>query len=99
MATVDGPRGAAKAALDAWGGIDILVNNAGMSFVEPILETTAEHWDMTQAVNLRAPFLMAQALAPGMIERRAGKIVNISSQTSSIVMAPTTPPTPRPRTA
>ena len=40
MATVDGPRGAAKAALDAWGGIDLLVNNAGMSFVEPILETT-----------------------------------------------------------
>ena len=41
---------------------------------------------MTQAVNLRAPFLMAQAIAPGMIERRAGKIVNISSQTSSIVI-------------
>ncbi len=38
MGTVEGPRGAAKAALDAWGGIDILVNNAGMSFVEPILE-------------------------------------------------------------
>ena len=68
-----GPRGAAKAALDAWGGIDILVNNAGMPFVEPILETTPEHWDMAQAVNLRAPFLMAQALAPGMIERRAGQ--------------------------
>src|SRR5689334_5907823 len=80
MATVDGPRGAARATLDAWGGIDILVNNAGMSFVEPILETTPEHWDHTQAVNLRAPFLMAQALAPGMIERRQGKIINISSQ-------------------
>jgi NAD(P)-dependent dehydrogenase (short-subunit alcohol dehydrogenase family) len=86
MATVDGPRGAAKAALDAWGGIDILVNNAGTTFVEPILETTVEHWDTIQAVNLRAPFLLAQALAPGMIERRMGKIVNVSSQTSGIVI-------------
>lgn len=86
MGTVDGPRAAARAALDAWGGIDILVNNAGITFVEPILATTVEHWDLIQAVNLRAPFLLAQALAPGMIERRMGKIVNISSQTSAIVI-------------
>ena len=35
MATVEGPRAAARAALDAWGGIDILVNNAGIAVVEP----------------------------------------------------------------
>jgi 2-deoxy-D-gluconate 3-dehydrogenase len=86
MATVEGPRTAAGQALDAWGGIDILVNNAGITFVEPILETTVEHWDLIQAVNLRAPFLLAQALAPGMIDRRMGKIVNVSSQTSGIVI-------------
>jgi NAD(P)-dependent dehydrogenase (short-subunit alcohol dehydrogenase family) len=86
MATVEGPRGAARTALDAWGGIDILVNNAGIAVVETILEAKVEHWDLVQAVNLRAPFLLAQALAPGMIERRMGKIVNVSSQTSNIAL-------------
>jgi NAD(P)-dependent dehydrogenase (short-subunit alcohol dehydrogenase family) len=38
------------------------------------------------AVNLRAPFLMAQALAPGMIAQRWGKIINISSQTGVIAL-------------
>jgi NAD(P)-dependent dehydrogenase (short-subunit alcohol dehydrogenase family) len=78
---------ATRAALAAWGGIDVLVNNAGVAVVESILATTAERWDLVQAVNLRAPFLLAQALAPGMIERRAGKIVNVSSQTSGVALA------------
>ena len=86
MATVEGPRAAARQALDEWGGIDILVNNAGIAVVETILECQVEHWDLVQAVNLRAPFLLAQALAPGMIERRQGKIVNVSSQTSNIAL-------------
>jgi NAD(P)-dependent dehydrogenase (short-subunit alcohol dehydrogenase family) len=86
MATVEGPREAARAALDAWGGIDVLVNNAGIAVCETILEAKVEHWDLVQAVNLRAPFLLAQALAPGMIERRMGKIVNVSSQTSNIAL-------------
>ena len=86
MATIEGPRGAARAALDAWSGIDVLVNNAGIAVVEDILAMTAEDWDLVQAVNLRAPFLLAQALAPGMIERKAGKIVNVSSQTSDIAL-------------
>jgi NAD(P)-dependent dehydrogenase (short-subunit alcohol dehydrogenase family) len=86
LATVDGPRDAARAALAAWGNIDILVNNAGITAIESILEAKVESWDRIMAVNLRAPFLLAQALAPGMIERRAGKIVNISSQTSEVAL-------------
>ena len=86
MATVEGPREAAEAALDAWGGIDILVNNAGIARVEPLLTMSAADWDLVQAVNLRAPFLLAQRIAPGMIERRQGKIVNVSSQTSNIAL-------------
>ena len=86
MATVQGPRAAAAQALAAWGGIDVLVNNAGIAKVEPLLEQSAEDWDLVQAVNLRAPFLMAQALVPGMIERRQGKVINISSQTSDIAL-------------
>lgn len=80
MATTDGPVKAAKEALGALGGIDILVNNAGVALLDPLLEATVEDWDTTMAVNLRAPFLLARALAPQMIARKAGKIINVSSQ-------------------
>ena len=43
-------------------------------------------WEDTMAVNLRAPFLLSRALAPAMIARRRGKIVNISSQTGVIAL-------------
>lgn len=64
--------------------IDILVNNAGVALVDSALEATLADWDMTMAVNVRAPFQLAQLLAPGMIERRWGKIVNVSSQAGVI---------------
>jgi NAD(P)-dependent dehydrogenase (short-subunit alcohol dehydrogenase family) len=80
LQTVDGPREAAARALERFGVVDILVNNAGITFVEDIVDTTVEHWDAIMAVNLRAPFLLAQALAPKMIAQRRGKIVNVSSQ-------------------
>jgi NAD(P)-dependent dehydrogenase (short-subunit alcohol dehydrogenase family) len=70
----------AKEAMAGLGQIDILVNNAGIALIDPLLTATAEDWDMTMAVNLRAPFLLARALVPGMIERKQGKIINISSQ-------------------
>jgi 2-deoxy-D-gluconate 3-dehydrogenase len=86
LATVEGPRAAALTALQTWGIIDILVNNAGITAIESILEAKVESWDRVMAVNLRAPFLLAQALAPKMIEQRAGKIVNVSSQTSTVAL-------------
>jgi NAD(P)-dependent dehydrogenase (short-subunit alcohol dehydrogenase family) len=69
------------------GGADILVNNAGVVYAEPALDTTPEHWSETLAVNLTGAFLCAQALAPHMLERRWGRIVNISAQ-SGVVGAP-----------
>ncbi len=86
METVDGPRTAAATVLQAWGTVDILVNNAGITAIESILEAKVENWDRIMSVNLRAPFLLAQALAPKMIEKRAGKIINISSQTSEVAL-------------
>jgi NAD(P)-dependent dehydrogenase (short-subunit alcohol dehydrogenase family) len=86
LATVEGPRAAARAALEAWGAINILVNNAGTTAVESILDTRLESWDRLMGVNLRAPFLLAQALAPKMIEKHAGKIINVSSQTSEVAL-------------
>ncbi len=80
LATVEGPQHAAREALKAFGTIDILVNNAGVTTIKSIIDTPAEDWDWLHAVNSRAPFLLAQALAPNMIKQRMGKIINISSQ-------------------
>jgi NAD(P)-dependent dehydrogenase (short-subunit alcohol dehydrogenase family) len=80
MATEAGPAKAAKEALAAFGHVDILVNNAGIALIDPLVDAKVADWDMTMAVNLRAPFLMAKHLVPGMIARKAGKIINISSQ-------------------
>lgn len=64
--------------------IDILVNNAGVALIAPTLDATLDDWDMTMAVNVRAPFLLAQRLAPGMMERKWGKVINVSSQAGVI---------------
>jgi NAD(P)-dependent dehydrogenase (short-subunit alcohol dehydrogenase family) len=84
LVTVDGPRSAAAKALEFFGTIDILVNYAGVFHRQVLLETTVANWDETLAVNLRAPFLLAQALAPGMIAQRRGKIINISTVASVV---------------
>jgi len=86
LATVDGPRDAARQALARFGVIDILVNNAGIAITDSILDTTVEDWDSIMAVNLRTPFLLAQALGPKMIEQQRGKIINISSQAGIIAL-------------
>lgn len=86
LAQPNEPGRLAREALAAFGRIDILVNNAGIARNAPLLEATIADWDMTMAVNLRAPFLIAQALVPQMIARRAGKIINISSQTSVVAL-------------
>ncbi len=86
MASVDGPAQAAREALAAFGTIDILVNNAGVASVAPLLTASVADWDTVMAVNLRAPFLLAQALAPKMIAQKAGKIINVSSQAGVIAV-------------
>ncbi len=86
MRTTEGPLHAAQAALDAFGTVDILVNNAGIARIAPILESPLADWEETIAVNLRAPYLLAQALAPKMIEQRRGKIINVSSQAGVVAI-------------
>jgi len=86
LATVDGPRDAVRHALDHYGAIDVLVNNAGIAIPDSILDTKVEDWDRIMAVNLRAAFLFTQAVGPTMIERKRGKIINISSQTGVIAI-------------
>jgi len=86
MATPDGPAAAAAAALDAFGAVDILVNNAGIARIDGLTALTAAAWDETMAVNLRAPYLLAQALVGKMMEQRAGKIINVSSQAGVVAL-------------
>ena len=68
------------------GTVDILVNNAGIARIASLLGTTLADWEETQAVNLRAPLLLAQALAPGMIRQRRGKIIHLSSQAGVVAI-------------
>jgi len=65
---------------DAFGRIDILVNNAGIIHLEPFVESSEEHWRREIDVNIFGPLLVTHAVVPGMIERRYGKIINLSSQ-------------------
>ncbi len=65
---------------EVWGEIDVLVNCAGIIFVADCVETTDEQWDRTMEVNCRGAFLCCREALRGMIRRKSGCIVNISSQ-------------------
>ena len=62
-----------------FGKVDALVNNAGIADFMPILDTDIETWNRIMAVNLTGPFLMVQAVAPVMLAKNGGSIVNIAS--------------------
>ena len=61
------------------GAIDVLAANAGMAKVRPIDEVDAADFDESIAINLRAPFLLARRVLPGMLERGFGRILFTSS--------------------
>jgi NAD(P)-dependent dehydrogenase (short-subunit alcohol dehydrogenase family) len=73
-------RAGAHARADAAGDVDVLVNSAGINLRPPMPELDEATWDATMAVNLDAPFVIGQRLAPGMATRGFGRIVSISSQ-------------------
>ena len=68
----------------ALGGLDILVNNAGVNRPVPALEVMEECWDSILAVNLKAPFFIAQAAVKHMTG--GGRIINITSSLSTNVL-------------
>jgi NAD(P)-dependent dehydrogenase (short-subunit alcohol dehydrogenase family) len=78
----DGCAAIAKAALAAFGGIDILVNSAGGVVRDgnpDWTEMTSGDWEHSFSLNVTSTVRLAQALTPGMIERRWGRVVNVSS--------------------
>ncbi len=63
----------------ALGPISILVNNAGIGLFGPAHEKTEDDWDHVLNTNLKGVFLVSRAVAPSMIQRGGGDIINISS--------------------
>ncbi len=70
----------------AFGRLDILVNNAGVVRLDAAEALSDEDWDLTMAINLRAPFLMARAAFPALRDSGAGRIVNLASQAAVVAL-------------
>jgi len=64
--------------VEAFGRVDVLINNASVWLKSPFLDITEEAWDLALGVNLKGPFLCAQAVAPLMMAQGAGVILNIT---------------------
>jgi 3-oxoacyl-[acyl-carrier protein] reductase len=64
---------------NALGPITVLVNNAGIGLFGPTHEKSEAEWDRVLDTNLKSVFLVSREVAPSMIRRRAGDIINISS--------------------
>lgn len=80
-------RNIAGSAARRFGGIDVLVNNAGVLKTQSLLEVSKEDFDEILAVNLVGAFLGIKTIAPYMIERNKGSIINISSVSGMIGQA------------
>ncbi|HVK23807.1 MAG TPA: SDR family oxidoreductase [Actinokineospora sp.] len=72
--------------------VSILVNNAGVAGpVAPLTQVTPDDWDEVFAVNVRGVYLMCRAFLPGMVDRRAGDVVNLASVSGKRPLAHRTP--------
>jgi 3-oxoacyl-[acyl-carrier protein] reductase len=67
------------AAVENFGKIDILVNNAGVSKPNMLHKMTEEQWDEVIDIQLKGPFLCTQVASKYMMERKSGKIINVTS--------------------
>jgi len=71
--------------IERHGHIDILVNSAAVIVRKPVEELTEEEWEWVMDINVKGTFLCCRDVGRHMIERRSGKIVNISSNVSQVI--------------
>ncbi len=75
---------AVAAAQKEFGKIDILINNAGAHLVQRFTEGNVEEWERLLRINLLGTMICCHAVAPGMMERKYGKIVNVASDAGRV---------------
>jgi NAD(P)-dependent dehydrogenase (short-subunit alcohol dehydrogenase family) len=69
-------------ALKEFGTIDVLINNAGIYPSASIEELTAESWNRVIGTNLTGAFLCSRAVVPTMLQKKKGRVINLSSTTA-----------------
>ena len=75
---------AVAAVLAQWGQLDILVNNAGWDRLQPFIESDESTWDRIIAVNFKSVLYTCRTALPHMVERHAGRVINIASDAGRV---------------
>jgi 2-hydroxycyclohexanecarboxyl-CoA dehydrogenase len=84
IANLESVRAGVSACEVEFGPTDILVNNAGWDKIVPFLQSDTELWKKVIDINLYGPLHMHFAVLPGMVDRRFGRVVNISSDAGRV---------------
>jgi 2-hydroxycyclohexanecarboxyl-CoA dehydrogenase len=84
VTSADSVAAAVREAAGALGPIDILVNNAGWDELHPFLETDEPFWDRVIDINFKGVLRLTKAVLPGMVERKWGRVVSISSDAGRV---------------
>lgn len=84
VTNLDSVRSAVSTVARELGPVDVLVNNAGIDCIEPFIDSTEQTWDRLIATNLKGPIRCARIVLDDMIERKAGRIINIASDAGKV---------------